>query len=144
MSEHAERPRPHPDTDNREFLADWQAGRLVVQACGDCGQSFFYPRPLCPHCWSDRLEWRELPGDGEVVSFSLIYRPNHSAFLGEVPIVLAEIRVAAGVTMLARVVGVAPVKLRTGLPVRVVRSSQAARYTLPTFEPGAERGSHDD
>jgi uncharacterized protein len=138
MSEHAGRPQAHSDADNREFLAAWQAGRLVVQACGDCGRSFFYPRPLCPHCWSDRLEWRDLPGDGEIVSFSLVYRPNHSAFVGEVPIVLAEIKVAAGVTMLCRVVGARPASLRAGLPVRLVRSSQAARYPLPTFEPACE------
>jgi hypothetical protein len=142
MSENTERPQAYPDTDNQEFLAAWKGGRLVVQACGECGRSFFYPRPLSPHCWSYRLEWRELPENGEVVSYSLIYRPNHSAFLGEVPIVLAEIRIA-GVTMLARVVGAAPEKLRTGLRVRVVPSPQAARYPLPTFEPAGERGSHD-
>lgn len=143
MSEHTERPRAYSDADNREFLAAWQTGRLVVQACGECGRRFFYPRPLCPHCWSDHLEWRDLPGDGEIVSFSLVYRPNHSAFIEEVPIVLAEIRVTEGITMLCRVVGATPEGLRAGLPVRLVRSSRATRYPLPTFEPVDERGSHD-
>ena len=125
-------PRPQEDLDNHAFLEAWRHGHLILQTCDDCGRCFFYPRPLCPHCWSDRITWSELPGNGEVVSFSLIHRPNHSSFFDEAPIVLAEIRIANGVALLARVVGASPTAVRTGMPVRLVR--QPDRYPLPTFE----------
>jgi uncharacterized OB-fold protein len=126
-------PGAREDGDNRGFLEAWRAGKLAVQACGDCGRRFFYPRPLCPHCWSDKLRWETLPGDGEIVSFSLIHRPNHPSFFAEVPISLAEIRVAQGVTLLARIVDAPPGSLRSGGKVRLVAGEAAARYPLPTF-----------
>jgi len=126
-------PQPREDLDNRPFLEAWRDGRLRLQTCSECRRSFFYPRPRCPHCWSDRLVWDELPGEGEVVSFSLIHRPNHSSFFDEVPIVLAELRVAEGVTLLARIVGVSSDMVRTGMRVHLLK--QPNRYPLPTFEP---------
>ena len=30
-------------------------GRLLVNHCGDCGQTHHYPRPICPFCFSDRV-----------------------------------------------------------------------------------------
>lgn len=130
-------PQAQEDGDNRGFLEAWRRGSLAIQACGGCGRSFFYPRPLCPHCWSDKLGWRTLSGEGEVVSFSLIYRPNHASFFDEVPIVLAEIAVADGVTLLGRIVGAEADKIRTGMMVRLVGPSEASRYPLPTFRPEA-------
>jgi len=126
-------PQPREDRDNREFLAAWRQGRLLVQLCGSCGRSFFYPRPLCPHCWSEDVRFEEIDGRGEVVSFSLVHRPNQPAFLGEVPIVLAEIRLPTDITLIARIVGARPDAMRTGLAVELVSASEAARYPLPTF-----------
>lgn len=128
-------PQVRSDTDNRHFLDEWREGRLVLQTCGSCGRRFFYARPLCPHCWSDELAWAPAKGEGEVVSYSFIYRPNHPSFLGEVPIALAEIRLVEGVTLLARVIDAAPDSMRTGMPVRLLSKSEASRFPLPTFRP---------
>jgi uncharacterized protein len=130
-------PQPREDRDNREFLAAWQEGRLLVQACGGCGRSFFYPRTLCPYCWSQNVQFEEIDGKGEVVSFSLVHRPNHPAFLGDIPIVLAEIRLSADLTLIARIVGTSPEAMRSSLPVELVPANEAARYPLPTFRPRA-------
>lgn len=32
-------------------------GRLMLKKCGDCGEHHHYPRALCPHCFSDKVEW---------------------------------------------------------------------------------------
>jgi uncharacterized protein len=127
-------PQPQGDRDNETFLTSWREGRLVLQSCNDCGRAFFYPRPLCPHCWSESLSWKEAAGTGEIVSFSLIHRPNHPSFFDEVPIVLAEIRVAEGVTLLGRIVGSDAKFIRIGAPVRLLPTTEAGRYPLPTFE----------
>ena len=50
----------------------WQAveqGRLLLQVCGACGEAVFYPRAICPHCWSDRLSWQEASGRATLKSF---------------------------------------------------------------------------
>jgi uncharacterized OB-fold protein len=129
-------PQPREDADNASFLAAWRKGELLIQHCNGCGKSVFYPRPICPHCWSDRLENRRAIGHGKVVSFSLVYRPNDPAFKDEVPIVLAEIALAEGVLILARLISCDAAKVRSGLAVVLPPPDVCARYPLPVFHVG--------
>lgn len=126
-------PQPVEDTDNAPFLRGWRNGRLMLQRCTSCQKEIFYPRPMCPHCWSDELKWFEASGVGKIVSYSLIHRPNHPAFSDEVPIALAEIRLVEGVTMLARMLEGLP---QTGMSVVLISDDNVvARYPLPVFRP---------
>ncbi len=125
-------PLPVADADNRRFLEEWQQGRLSLQHCRACDRSIFYPRPICPYCWSDDLEWRRSTGRGEIVSFSRIHRPNHEAFAAETPVLLAEVRLHEGASLLARIVGDDPV--RSGAPVELVADGWARQgLPLPVF-----------
>ena len=135
MAEGSGYPKPHEDADNRPMLEAWREGRLVVQRCAECGAAASYPRPLCPHCWSDRLAFEEASGRGEILAWSLVYRPNHESFLDETPIVLAEIALPEGARLIARVVG-APDAVCSGAVVELVPDS--ARYPLPTFRLGGD------
>jgi uncharacterized OB-fold protein len=70
-----------------------------------------------------------------IVSFSLVYRPNHPSFNEEIPIVLAEIELREGVSLIARVVCDEPQGVRSGMAVRLLAGERARRYPLPTFAP---------
>lgn len=125
-------PQPVADADNRPFLDGWRQGRLCLQHCGNCGKTVFYPRPLCPHCWSTDLEWRQASGRGTVVSYSRIFRPNHPAFNDEVPIILAEIQLAEGAALLARILDD---DVHSGMAVTLATSAEATeRFPLPIFQ----------
>ena len=130
MAEDSGYPRPHEDADNRPMLEAWREGRLVVQRCTVCGAAASYPRPLCPKCWSDRLAFEEASGRGEIVAWSLVHRPNHESFIAETPIVLAEVALPEGTSLIARVV-CAPEAVRSGAAVELV--ADPGRYPLPTF-----------
>ena len=130
MADDPRYPRPHEDADNRPMLEAWREGRLVVQRCGRCGAAASYPRPLCPKCWSDRLAFEEASGHGEIVAWSLVHRPNHESFIAETPIVLAEVALPEGTSLIARVV-CAPEAVRSGAAVELVADPD--RYPLPTF-----------
>lgn len=130
-------PQPRQDTDNAAFIAAWKAGRVLLQRCQDCGTTFFYPRPICPKCWSDRLSPHESAGHGRIVSFSRIHRPNDPAFDREVPIVLAEVALAEDATMLARIVDCDPAAVRSGLAVEVSADAAARGLPLPAFKPSS-------
>ena len=112
------------------MLEAWRQGRLLVQRCAECGAAASYPRPLCPACWSERLEFEKASGRGTVIAWSLVHRPNHESFLDEAPIVLAEIALPEGARIIARVV-CAPDAVRSGAAVELVADSE--RYPLPTF-----------
>jgi uncharacterized OB-fold protein len=126
-------PQPREDLDNRELLRGWREGRLMLQRCRGCDRTIFYPRPLCPRCWSTELAWEQASGRGKAVSFSLVHRPNDPAFYAEVPIILAEIMLEEKVTMIGRVIAPAPALLRCGIELDLLRPEEAVRYALPTF-----------
>lgn len=124
-------PQAVMDSDNRQYLEGWKQGNLMLQQCCGCRQFVFYPRPMCPHCWSDQLDWIKASGKGVVVSYSLVHRPNHVAFADEVPITLAEIMLEEGVGMLARVLSD---DIASGMRVELINDAESVqKYPLPIF-----------
>jgi len=52
-------------------------GMVAGTRCGKCGEFFFPPRADCCRCLSDEMEWFEVAGPGQLVSYStLIYAPT--------------------------------------------------------------------
>lgn len=132
-AEQARYPQPHVDSINREFIDGWHDGHIVLQHCSRCGLVNFYPRPMCPQCWSTELEFRRSDGRGVLVAFSVIHRPNHPSFFDEIPIVLGEVCLAEGATMIARVICNDPSQLQSGVRLESVPLEEARRFPLPTF-----------
>ncbi|MDF2810082.1 MAG: hypothetical protein K0S56_1113 [Microvirga sp.] len=133
MSEKPDYPRPQEDEDNRPLLNGWREGRLMLQQSRSGGPFFFYPRPICPYTGSTDLIWAEASGRGRLVSFSVVMRPNHPSFNDEVPIVLAEIALDEGATLLARIITDDVDSVKSGAAVELLPMLDAARYPLPTF-----------
>jgi uncharacterized OB-fold protein len=130
-----EYPRPARTSANAPLLDAWQQGKLLLPQCAECDRKFFFPRELCPHCWSPRIDWVASPGRGKIVSFSRIHRQIHPSFANETPTILAEIALDDGWTMIARVITADPQSIASGMRVVPVAMPQAARYPLPTFSP---------
>jgi uncharacterized OB-fold protein len=119
------------------MLTAWRhEGALLLQRCADCGHVFFYPRAVCPVCWSDRLAWFRAAGTGHVQSFSCVHRGLPAVFQAEAPVVLAEVALAEGALMIARVATADTAAVRSGMAVRLVPPGEAVRFPLPTFMPG--------
>jgi len=80
----------------------WRAaaqGRLQIQRCADCGEAVFYPRAICPHCWSARLEWEEASGRGRLKSFTIVHKPGHPGWLPAAPYIVGLVELDEGPTM---------------------------------------------
>lgn len=126
-------PQPRVDADNRAYLDGWASGRLMIQRCRACGAAFHYPRPCCPACFAADPEWAEASGQGRVVTFSRVWRPNDSAFNDETPILLCEIALDEGPTMLARVLAGDGAQVEIGSRVALSADELGRRYPLPIF-----------
>ena len=136
MSHTSTYPEPLEDDVNRPFLQAWREGRLALPHCTSCDRTFYYPRHACPHCWGVDFDWHDMSGRAEIVSFSLVYRPNHESFNEEVPIVLAEVKLAEqDITMIARVVCDDASLVYSGMAIKLLGGSVVDKYPLPTFEP---------
>lgn len=127
-------PKPRESAINQVFLNAWRDdGKLLVQNCLDCAQVYFYPRPFCPGCLSENVEWLATTGRGTVVLATCVHRPNHPAFFDAVPIVLAEVALPEGTSMLARIVGEGRDEATEGMTVELVSGAERQAYPLPTF-----------
>ena len=81
-------PRPTPET--APFWQALAAGRFELPWCLDCGEAHFYPRMVCPHCFSTRLKWRAASGRGQIHTFVINHKPP-KGWTGKVPNVLAVV-----------------------------------------------------
>jgi hypothetical protein len=118
----------------------WEAAaqhRLVVQRCKSCGHTRLPPAPLCPECRSTDLDWLEVPGRGEVYTYTLVHRPM--AADQKLPFVIAVVALAdsGGVRMISNVVGCDPAEVRIGMPVELVWEDMSEDLAVPRFRPVA-------
>lgn len=117
-------PKPFPET-----MAYWEAaarGKLLLKYCTACGEFHFYPRALCPFCFSDKTEWREATGTGTIYSFSVTRR-------AETPYAIAYVTLAEGPTMMTNVVDGDLDRIRIGQTVRLVFKPGENGQAIPCF-----------
>jgi uncharacterized OB-fold protein len=118
-------------TANPETKAFWDGtsrGTLLVKRCRSCGQAHYYPRALCPFCFSDATEWQPAAGSGTIYSYSVMRR-------AEIPYAIAYVTLDEGVTMLTNIVDCDLDALRIGQRVRVVFKPTDGGPPVPMFTP---------
>ena len=94
MSTVRKMPAPLPNPENQPYWDAAKEGKLLVKRCKDCGEFHFYPRAICPFCFSDQTEWVESKGTGSIYSYSVMRRGV------PVPFAIAYVTLDEGITML--------------------------------------------
>ncbi|WP_205254374.1 OB-fold domain-containing protein [Halorubellus sp. JP-L1] len=89
-----------PET--REFWASAADGDLSLSECQNCGLVYYYPRALCPDCFSDDVTGRSATGEGEVYSYS-VTRTISGWPEDDLPLVVAYVELDEGVRMMTNV-----------------------------------------
>ena len=125
------------------FWAGTREGRLVIQKCADCGKHVFYPRLVCPFCFSERLDWIEASGRGTVYSHTLVRNNPPSAFIEDLPFTIAIVELEEGVRMMTNIVDCDPEVVHCDMPVEVTFERLTDEITLPKFRPLAKGGRTD-
>jgi len=116
----------------------WKAARerkLMIQRCKDCKKHIFYPRICCPFCFSDQIEWVEASGKGKVHSYTVVQNNPPSAFVKDVPFIIAIVKLEEKVQMLTNIVGCDPEQVKCDMPVEVTFERVNDEITLPKFRP---------
>ena len=123
---------PVPDP----FTASWwmacRERRLLVRSCRSCGRLHFPPRPACPSCWSNDVEWHECAGTGLLYSFSIVRENDLAPFTTAVPYVPAVVELTEGPRLMTTIVDSALHALAVDAPVEVVFVDRG-EWTFPTF-----------
>ncbi|WP_167104512.1 Zn-ribbon domain-containing OB-fold protein [Mycobacterium sp. DL592] len=111
---------PSPDGLDGPHWDGLRSGRLTLQQCSECSTWIWSPRPMCPHCHSFQLSWRDVDPIGTIFSWTRTWQPFTRESTGHLPyvVVLVELPAAGGrriVGVLADADGVTPT---IGAPVR--------------------------
>ncbi len=131
MAEHI--PIPVPDGDTKVFWEGVEQGKLMIQRCDACQCFIFYPRSICPQCFSDSISWVQAQGTGTIYSYTVVHRA-FGPFAGQTPYVVALVELTEGVRMMARITGSEPSTVRIGAAVQVVFVQADEGVTLPYFQ----------
>ncbi|MEE8371172.1 MAG: OB-fold domain-containing protein [Sphingomonadales bacterium] len=134
----SEQPVKHFPIPTPETAPYWEACRkhqLLIQRCLGCGEHQFYPRSICGHCLSGKIEWVVASGRGEVVSYTVMNRPVSKAYDDEDSRVLAIIQLAEGPRMMSNLVQCEPGELAIGLEVEVIFEDWSDEISIPKFRP---------
>jgi uncharacterized protein len=126
----AERKIPAPAV-NVETKSYWDAaakGQLLVKKCLACGELHFYPRALCPFCFSERTEWVAASGNGTIYSYSVMRRVPE-------PYAIAYVALDEGPKMLTNIVDCAFDAIHIGLRVKLVFKPSEGGPPVPMFAP---------
>lgn len=124
-------PRPPVTKDGEFFWAGFVERKLLVRQCGQCGRLHHPPGPMCPECNS--LEWtpRECSGRGTIHSFVVMHQPQIPGHQYPLPVALIDLE--EGARIVANLQGIAPDKVRIGLPVEVQYVEYEKDFVLPAF-----------
>jgi len=128
MSEPRKIPSPSVNPENKPYFDAAAAGKLLLKKCGACGKVHFYPRAMCPHCFSDRTEWLEAKGTGTVYTFSVLRAVP-------APYCIAYVTLDEGVSLLTNLVDCDFGALRIGMKVKAVFTATEAGTVVPMFTP---------
>jgi hypothetical protein len=104
-------------------------GKLLLKKCSDCGKFHHYPRSLCPHCFSEKVEWAQAQGAGEIYTYSVTRRGT------PVPYCIAYVTLEEGVRMMTNIVDCDLDTIRIGQKVKVVFQKTEGGMSVPVFAP---------
>lgn len=128
MSEQHLYPAPSVYVDGKAYFDAANEGKLLVKKCADCGEFHFYPRALCPFCFSDKTEWVQASGKGTIYSYSImrVAKPAYA---------IAYVKLEEGVTMLTNIVDCEFGDINVGQAVKVVFKPTKDGPQIPMFTP---------
>ncbi len=129
------KPVPTPSAVTQPFWDGLKVGELRLQRCADCARKVFYPRTICPHCLSDRLNWVRATGRGKVYSYTIVRRAMNPAFGEDVPYVFAIVELEEGPRVTTNVIHCPAEAVRVDMPVRAVYDGITPEISLLKFEP---------
>jgi uncharacterized OB-fold protein len=128
-------PVPQPESDF--YWQKCKAHELWLRHCKSCNKTYFYPRDICPGCFSRDTDWVKSSGRGIVQTFAIVHRAPTPAFTA--PYVVAVVELEGGARMPTNLVQVTPdpSNIKCGMPVEVVFEDLDDKISLPKFRPVA-------
>jgi uncharacterized protein len=102
---------------NPETAPFWEAakaGKFMIKRCTACGEPHYFPRSICPFCFSDKTVWEEASGEGTIYTYSLTRKSPTG------PYAIGYVTLKEGPSLLTNFVDGDLTSLKIGQKVKVV------------------------
>jgi uncharacterized OB-fold protein len=121
-------PTPVTNPETKPFWDAAALGKFMIKRCTACGEPHYFPRSICPFCFSDQTVWEESSGEAAIYSFSLMRKSATG------PYAIAYVTLKEGPSLQTNIVDCDIEKLKIGQRVKVVfKPTDGA--PLPFFTP---------
>jgi uncharacterized protein len=94
-----------------------------------------YPRPFCPTCWSEDVEWLEASGRGTLYTYSVVFRNDLAPFSEWGEYVPAVVELEEGPRLMTNIIDAGAGSLKVGMPVEVAFRDLTDEWAAPVFRP---------
>jgi uncharacterized OB-fold protein len=121
-------PAPAVNNESKPFWDAAKEGRFLIKRCADCGKAHWYPRVICPYCFSLNTKWEESPGEGVIYTFSVMFHSN-------VPYAIGYVTLNEGPAMLTNFVDCDLSTLKIGQKVKLRFQPTENGPPVPVFAP---------
>jgi uncharacterized OB-fold protein len=132
--------RPFTAASFNQYLAE---KKLMASRCAACGALHLPPRPICPRCHGEAMEWAEASGRGRLAAFTSVYigltAMSAEGYSRDNPYCSGVVELEEGMKISARILGVDaknPASIQIGAPLTVEfveRGEGEEKKTLLTF-----------
>jgi uncharacterized OB-fold protein len=110
-------PAPIGNPESKPFWDAAREGRFMIGRCageGGCGKAHFYPRSVCPLCFTPGAVLEEASGEGTIYTLSVTYRGVPE------PLAIGYVELAEGPRMLTNFTGAPLESFKIGDRVKLV------------------------
>ena len=122
-------PDPLLNVGDERYFEGASQGKLMLKKCSGCGQVHYFPRGVCPFCFSAKVDWVEAKGTGTIYSFSVTRRA------GPIPYCIAYVTLDEGVSMMTNIVDCDLDTVRIGQKVKLTFKPSANGTAIAMFKP---------
>jgi uncharacterized OB-fold protein len=128
------KPRPRITPDHKRLWDGFKQHKVMLPFCEECGKPHLPPGPVCPHCFSDKLEWREVSGRGVISTFVIVHKVWFPAFAEDVPYNVVQIELEEGPRITASLIDIGDRKIEIGQRVAASFDDVDEELTLLRFK----------
>jgi len=122
-------PAPAVTIESKPFWDAAAEGRFLIKRCNGCGEAHWYPRALCPFCFSDDTVWEESPGEGVIYTHSTMRKSPTG------PFAIGYVTLDEGPAVLTNFVDCDLSSLQIGQRVKVRFQATEGGPPVPVFAP---------
>ena len=125
-------PVPQGNPETKPFWEAAKGGVLMVGRCGACQRAHYYPRSICPFCFTPGASLEAASGKGAIYTLSVTYRGTPE------PFAIGYVELEEGPRLLTNFTGAPLESFHIGDPVEVTFVEvEAGAYPVPMFRPAS-------